>query len=118
MEPAPEPDLTVFDSALLDSLVAKAGRTALAWDVFWIRLVVLVLVVTPILPVFFPSPPSALVTLLTSPSAALFRVPPCVLAFIVVFLFCRGFAGRESSSTFRAAALARVRRMVPLFSSF
>ena len=69
---------------------------------------------------FFPSVTSTLVTLETSPRAARFLVAPPTLALAPDFLDCRGLEGWDSSSTFRAAALARVRRveLLTLFSSF
>lgn len=78
--------------------------------------------------VFLPSPPffasaasegSFFATLLTSPRAARFRAAGAPLAgAVVVRLVVNAFLGGSPAEVSRAAALARVTRVVPTFSAF
>lgn len=126
---APAPAL---GPVLLGSLLDSARRAAVAVRLvavvvfFWIPLGWAAFETRPGFAIaFFAPATSTLVTLLTSPSA--FRLPPtvrvvvaAVVVEVVVFLVCMVFAGMDSSSTWRVAALALVIRVVAavLFSSF
>lgn len=62
---------------------------------------------------------SFLATLLTSPRAVLLRLPKVPVVAAVVDRFVeRAFLGGSPTALSRAAALARVRRVVPAFSAF